>query len=95
MFGICNLAVIPLRVEPSDRSEIVSQLLFGEQFEIIEQQKQWRKVKLHFDQYEGWIDEKQLQQLSTEEYLALAELPLALNGDCCPLRWELHWLFWR
>lgn len=81
MFGICNLAVIPVRLEPSDRSEIVSQLLFGEQFEIIEQHKQWRKVKLHFDQYEGWIDEKQIQQLSTEEYQALAKLPLALNGD--------------
>ena len=81
MFGICNLAVIPLRLEPSDRSEIVSQVLFGEHFEILETQKQWRKIKLHFDQYEGWIDEKQFQQLSIEEYKALAELPLALNGD--------------
>jgi hypothetical protein len=81
MFGICNLAVIPLRLEPSDRSEIVSQVLFGEHFEIHETQKQWRKIKLHFDQYEGWIDEKQFQLLSTEEYKALAELPLALNGD--------------
>ena len=36
MFAICNLAIIPLRAEPSDRSEIVSQVLFGEHFEIIE-----------------------------------------------------------
>jgi len=49
MFGICNLAVIPLRLEPSDRSEIVSQILFGEHFELLEKQKHWRKVKLHFD----------------------------------------------
>lgn len=81
MFGICNLAVIPLRLEPSDRSEIVSQILFGEHFEILETQKQWRKIKLHFDQYEGWIDEKQLQLLTTDEYQALSELPIALNGD--------------
>jgi hypothetical protein len=37
MFGICNLAIIPLRFEPNDRSEIVSQVLFGEDFEILEQ----------------------------------------------------------
>jgi hypothetical protein len=81
MFGICNLAVIPLRLEPSDRSEIVSQILFGEHFEILETQKQWRKIKLHFDQYEGWIDEKQLQLLDKEQYQSLSELPIALNGD--------------
>jgi hypothetical protein len=38
MFGICNLAIIPLRFEPNDRSEIVSQVLFGEDFEILEKQ---------------------------------------------------------
>lgn len=81
MFGICNLAVIPLRLDPSDRSEIVSQVLFGEQFEILEQQKQWRKIKLHFDQYEGWIDEKQFLPLTAEAYLELNQLPLQLNGD--------------
>jgi uncharacterized protein YgiM (DUF1202 family) len=61
MFGICNLAIIPLRIEPNDRSEIVSQVLFGEHFEVIEKQKQWTKIKLQFDDYEGWIDSKQYQ----------------------------------
>jgi hypothetical protein len=81
MFGICNLAVIPLRLEPSDRSEIVSQVLFGEHFEILETQKQWRKIKLHFDQYEGWIDEKQFQPISASEFKTLSDLPIVLNGD--------------
>ena len=81
MFGICNLAVIPLRLEPSDRSEIVSQILFGEHFELLEKQKQWRKVKLHFDQYEGWIDEKQFQLLNSDEFYALNQLPIVLNDD--------------
>ena len=36
MFGICNLAIVPVRAEASDRSEQVSQLLFGEYFKIIE-----------------------------------------------------------
>jgi uncharacterized protein YgiM (DUF1202 family) len=60
MFGICNLSIIPLRIEPSDRSEIVSQVLFGEHFQILET-KQWSKIKLQFDDYEGWVDSKQYQ----------------------------------
>jgi uncharacterized protein YgiM (DUF1202 family) len=49
MFGICNLAIIPLRFEPSDKSEIVSQVIFGEHFEILEQVKQWSRIKLQYD----------------------------------------------
>jgi hypothetical protein len=81
MFGICNLSIIPLRIEPSDRSEIVSQILFGEHFIIIEKNKQWSKVKLHFDNYEGWIDTKQYQIISSENYDLLCEEAIILNAD--------------
>jgi hypothetical protein len=30
-------------------SEIVSQVLFGEDFEILEKTKQWSRIKMHFD----------------------------------------------
>ena len=63
-FALCTLSVIPLRAEPSDRSEMVSQVLFGEHFEIIDKEKQWLKIKLHFDQYEGWIDRKQCLEIT-------------------------------
>ncbi len=81
MFGICNLANIPLRVEPSDRSEIVSQVLFGEHFEVLEKQKQWIKIKLQFDDYEGWVDEKQFQYIFENEYLDLSKQEIILNSD--------------
>jgi gamma-D-glutamyl-L-lysine dipeptidyl-peptidase len=81
MFGICNLAIIPLRIEPNDRSEIVSQVLFGEHFEVLEKQKQWTKIKLQFDNYEGWIDTKQFQPISKEEYKSISEQEVILNGD--------------
>ena len=68
MFAICNLAIIPLRAESSDRSEIVSQILFGEHFEILEKSNQWFKVRLHYDNYEGWIDSKQCQIISEKNY---------------------------
>ncbi|MFM7310155.1 MAG: C40 family peptidase, partial [Flavobacteriales bacterium] len=55
----CNLPVIPMRFEPNDRSEMTSQILFGERFEILDQQGKWHLVRTLHDQYEGWIDSKQ------------------------------------
>ena len=81
MYGICNLAIIPLRVEPNDRSELVSQVLFGEHFEVLEVLKQWIKIKLTFDSYEGWIDSKQCQHITEEEFKQLEKEPIVLNSD--------------
>jgi hypothetical protein len=81
MFAICNLAIIPLRAEPSDRSEIVSQVLFGEHFEVLETQNQWAKIKLHYDNYEGWVDSKQYQIISEKNYNELSKEAIILNSD--------------
>ena len=81
MFGICNLSIIPLRIEPSDRSEIVSQVLFGEHFEILEETKNWAKIKLQYDNYEGWVDTKQYQTISESSFNKLSEEEIVLNGD--------------
>ena len=81
MHGICNLAIIPLRAEANDRSEIVSQVLFGEHFQVLEQAKQWSRIQLEYDQYEGWIDTKQFQQISENEYSLLSSDAVILNAD--------------
>ena len=81
MFGICNLAIIPLRFEPSDKSEIVSQVLFGEHFEILEQVQQWSRIKLQYDSYEGWVDSKQYQILSQANFIQLSNDALILSAD--------------
>ncbi|MBF04358.1 MAG: hydrolase Nlp/P60 [Flavobacterium sp.] len=81
MFGICNLAIIPLRSEPSDRSEQVSQLLFGDHFEIIEKIDKWVKIEAAFDNYIGWIDNKQFQTISEKQFHSIEQSPMVLNGD--------------
>ena len=81
MFAICNLAIIPLRAEPSDRSEIVSQVLFGEHFGVLEVQKQWSRIILQFDDYEGWVDTKQYQLISENSYDQLSKDAIILNAD--------------
>ncbi|MBF4465218.1 C40 family peptidase [Flavobacterium sp. LC2016-12] len=81
MFGICNLAIVPVRSEPSDRSEIVTQLLFGEHIEILERQNQWARIKIQFDDYEGWVDSKQYQVISEANYNQLSKEATILNAD--------------
>ena len=81
MFGICNLAIIPVRAEASDRSEQVSQLLFGEHFKIIELTAKWAQVEIAYDGYIGWIDAKQYQLISQEDYAFLNETASILNAD--------------
>lgn len=81
MFGICNLAIAPIRLEPSDRSEIVTQLLFGEHIEILERHNQWARLKIQFDGYEGWMDSKQYQLISETNFNQLSEATIILNAD--------------
>jgi gamma-D-glutamyl-L-lysine dipeptidyl-peptidase len=66
MNAICPLSQIPVRLEPSDRSEMVTQILFGETFSILEERGNWQLVRIHFDSYEGWIDRKQSLSVTSE-----------------------------
>jgi len=53
---ICTNVFIPLRSAPVHRAEMVSQVLFGERFQIIDSAASWLKIETHFDLYTGWID---------------------------------------
>tara|TARA_R110002073_G_scaffold72537_1_gene177139 strand:- start:105919 stop:106689 length:771 start_codon:yes stop_codon:yes gene_type:complete len=80
-YGICNLSIIPLRIEPGDQSEMVSQVLFGEHFKVLDASREWRKIRLSYDKYEGWIDEKQFLEITKEYYVALDENPMILSNE--------------
>ncbi len=67
-YGICPLSIAPIRVKPTDTSEMISQLLFGELVEIIEKEGSWIKVICLWDDYEGWMDIKQIEPILTEVY---------------------------
>lgn len=61
--GICNVSVAPLRAEPSHQLEMVSQILFGESVDFLETNGSFSKIRMHFDQYEGWVDTKQISEI--------------------------------
>ena len=70
-YGISNISIIPMRIEASDKSEMINQILFGEHFKILETRKKWSKIRLSHDNYEGWICNKQFVLISKEDYIQL------------------------
>lgn len=63
----CSEAIAPIRAEAKDASEMVTQLLFGDRVEVLESDRQWRKIRVLEDQYEGWVDEKMLFPISEDK----------------------------
>ena len=59
-FVICIVPAAPLRKEDAHRSEMVSQLLFGEAAEVLEENKSFSKIRCVYDGYIGWCQSNQL-----------------------------------
>jgi len=70
-FGICELAIVPIRKQPSDCSEMINQILFGEIYEVIESQNKWIKIQLNHDGYKGWISINQFIEINKKDYIFL------------------------
>jgi len=87
-YGICNLAVIPLRAEPSDKSEQVSQVLFGEAFEIVEWKDRWVKIITGNDNYQGWIGRLQFAMLGHIAYKSLKINPPPITYRAVTQAWK-------
>jgi hypothetical protein len=64
--GICILPLVPVRETPSDRSQMVNQLLFGDLILIKDRYKNWLFAETEHDGYAGWIDKKQIIVVSEE-----------------------------
>ena len=70
--GICYLSLIPVRSEPSEKSEMVNQLLYGDMVDIEETRGEWLKIAGRHDGYTGWCNKKQIELLSRETMEVLA-----------------------
>lgn len=80
-YGICHLGMIPLRKEYSHQSEMVSQLLYGECYKVIEKRKKWVKIRLEWDDYEGWIDHHQMLEISSKDFDKITQSNLNISTD--------------
>jgi gamma-D-glutamyl-L-lysine dipeptidyl-peptidase len=73
-YGVCRLAVVPMRAEPSQKAELINQLLFGEHYRVLQVQpdRQWLYIQAAWDGYLGWISMSQFTEI-TEAYFEQIE----------------------
>lgn len=85
MYGTFPFNLSPMRREPSHRSEMVNQGLFGEVFEVLGQDQEWTQVRLGHDGYEGWVLQHQVAEISRESYRKQVDLPQAVVASTVDL----------
>lgn len=79
--------VTPVRMEPSEGSEQLTQLLFGEACQVLERLPRWTKISSTMDGQEGWVDFKMLSpayNLSPITYdlpATVVAVPMAVATD--------------
>ena len=49
---------INLYKKPSTKSEIITQMIYGDSFSIFKKSKKWLKIKIKEDNYKGYVKNK-------------------------------------
>ena len=85
MFAINHCTVTPVRQEPSEGSEQLTQLLFGEVCEVLDRLPRWTKIRSTLDGQEGWVDFKMLTSANSpypiSQIQAVVAVPMAVATD--------------
>jgi hypothetical protein len=82
-YGVCRLAIVTVRKEADQKSEPVTQLLFGDHYEVTELSKdqKWLLININSDNTHGWIDKLQHHSISKEyhEQIGLANFKITTD----------------
>lgn len=84
-YGICTLSLVPGRKESSGTSEMVTQLLFGEHYTVLEEAEDWIRIKTAFDQYECWISIKQHTRIQETSFNQLEKTDAVYSNELVQL----------
>ena len=88
-FAYCIVSISPVRLQASDASEMVTQLLFGEIFTVEAMDSPWCKIRTYSDDYSGFVDIKHLHILTEEEARSWMQNTSYLKAISCKL--ETPW----
>ena len=58
-----NFIIINLYKKPSIKSEVVTQMLYGDNFSILEKNRKWLKIKIREDGYKGYVKNNNFPKL--------------------------------
>ena len=82
-YGVCRLSVVSVRTKSDARSSQITQLLFGDHYEVLEvsADKQWVRVRIFFDLSEGWIVRTQHHSISREYFDQINQADFKITTD--------------
>lgn len=83
--GICLISAAGLRAEPDHKSELVSQLIFGDMFEVLDNHNDWLQIRMLYDHYLGWVSANQVQLLSESDFADMQSSPHVVSADLIQL----------
>ena len=63
-----NFSVINLYKKPSTKSEVVTQMIYGDSFSLTKKTKKWYKIKIKEDNYKGYIKIKNFSHFLIPNY---------------------------
>jgi len=81
--GVCRLTLVPVRSAPAHKSEMVTQMLFGDHYKVIERAKddEWLKIEIAHDSYQGWLQSQQHNPISEEYFTQICQSDFHITID--------------
>lgn len=82
-YGVCRLAVVAVKAKADLRSHQITQLLFGDHYEVLEisADRQWIKIRIFYDLTEGWISSYQHHSISREYFDQINQADFKITTD--------------
>ena len=65
--SVCHYGFIPVRTEPQETSEMCTQILFGESYEVLAQQGKWLRIRMDYDGFDKWF----MRKFDEEAYITI------------------------
>lgn len=85
-YGVCRLALVPVRLGPEAHAPQVTQLLFGDHYEMlrVDDKRNRIYIRVHMDGTEGWIDAGHHHGITQEYFdqINLANFKITTDLTC-------------
>lgn len=85
-YGVCRLALVPVRLGPEEHAPQVTQLLFGDHYEMLQVDDKRNRIyiRVHMDATEGWIAAGQHHGITQDyfEQINLANFKITTDLTC-------------
>jgi gamma-D-glutamyl-L-lysine dipeptidyl-peptidase len=81
-FGVCRLSAVPVLADPGLTFPVL-QLLFGDAYEVLDRSKDklWLRIKINFDNTEGWISLHHHHSISPEYFSQIVNADFKITTD--------------